>query len=104
MRAQFITVFLGSFIAGSVLNQASTLLKNPTSIINILGTSAPLTSIFFITYIELNVRGSPRCMTLPLCPYRMLFTDWTRVEKEKNLREEACRAAGSLVDRKIGGP
>ena len=76
-------MFLGSFIAGSVLNQASTLLKNPTSIINILGTSAPLTSIFFITYIELNVRGThpppppPHgSMALPLCPFCMLFTDW----------------------------
>lgn len=54
--AQFITVFLGSFIAGSFLNQARELINNPTSIISTLGTSAPLTSIFFLTFIELNVR------------------------------------------------
>ncbi|CAL8466090.1 g5626 [Coccomyxa elongata] len=51
---QFITVFLGSFVAGSVLNQAKELINNPTSIISILGTSAPLTSVFFLTFIELN--------------------------------------------------
>ena len=52
---QFITVFLGSFIAGSVLNQARALINNPTMIFSTLGTAAPLTSIFFLTWIELNV-------------------------------------------------
>ena len=52
---QFITVFLGSFVAGSFLNQAKELLNNPTSIVSTLGTSAPLTSVFFLTFIELNV-------------------------------------------------
>ena len=67
--AQFITVFLGSFVAGSFLNQATTLIKNPTSIVTALGTSAPLTSIFFLTFIELNVHAlcflclSTRCST-----------------------------------------
>ena len=56
--AQFITVFLVSFIAGSVLNQATSFIHDPFSIISTLGTSAPLTSIFFLTYIELNVRCS----------------------------------------------
>ncbi|CAK0785988.1 hypothetical protein CVIRNUC_009201 [Coccomyxa viridis] len=51
---QFITVFLGSFIAGSVLNQARALINNPTMIFSTLGTAAPLTSIFFLTWIELN--------------------------------------------------
>lgn len=66
---QFITVFLGSFIAGSVLNQARALLNNPTSIFPTLGTAAPLTSIFFLTWIELNVRwdASPLTLTLYLC-------------------------------------
>lgn len=68
LAAQFITVFLGSFIAGSVLNQATTLFKNPTSIINILGTSAPLTSIFFLTYIELNVRIKTPGLHAPSVP------------------------------------
>lgn len=53
--SQFITVFLGSFVAGSVLNQAKELINHPTSIISTLGTSAPLTSVFFLTFIELNV-------------------------------------------------
>lgn len=54
--AQFITVFLGSFVAGSFFNQAKELINNPTSIVSTLGTSAPLTAIFFLTFIELNVR------------------------------------------------
>ena len=68
---QFITVFLGSFIAGSVLNQARALLNNPTSIFPTLGTAAPLTSIFFLTWIELNVRWKallPHPDFLPLLP------------------------------------
>ena len=59
--AQFITVFLGSFIAGSVLNQARALINNPTMIFSTLGTAAPLTSIFFLTWIELNVSALPSC-------------------------------------------
>ncbi|KAK9902019.1 hypothetical protein WJX75_001351 [Coccomyxa subellipsoidea] len=51
---QFITVFLGSFVAGSFFNQAKELINNPTSIVSTLGTSAPLTAIFFLTFIELN--------------------------------------------------
>ena len=100
--AQFITVFLGSFIAGSVLNQASTLFKNPASIINILGTSAPLTSIFFLTYIELNVRGSPGSMALPLCPL-LHVNRLVKIRRAKDLCEEACRAARLLVGRKFTG-
>ena len=64
---QFITVFLGSFIAGSVLNQARALINNPTSIFPTLGTAAPLTSIFFLTWIELNVRHIASPLIRP-CP------------------------------------
>ena len=63
---QFITVFLGSFIAGSVLNQARALISNPTSILSTLGTAAPLTSIFFLTFIELNVRPTAY-ISWPMC-------------------------------------
>ena len=81
--AQFITVFLGSFIAGSVLNQATTLFKNPTSIIQILGTSAPLTSIFFLTFIELNVRAAPH----------------TRLSRRRRMcRHDGCRLCVAASD------
>jgi hypothetical protein len=40
-----------------VLNQATTFIHDPFSIVSTLGTSAPLTSIFFLTYIELNVHN-----------------------------------------------
>lgn len=56
---QFITVFLASFLAGTLLNQASALLSNPKSFIDNLGKSAPLTSVFFLTFIALNVRPPP---------------------------------------------
>ena len=65
---QFITVFLGSFVAGSFFNQAKELINNPTSIISTLGTSAPLTAIFFLTFIELNVRVSS-------CPAALSFSN-----------------------------
>ena len=65
---QFVTVFLGSFIAGSILNQARALITAPTSIVKTLGTAAPLTSIFFLTWIELNVSHLPLAMSpTPVC-------------------------------------
>ncbi len=74
---QFITVFLGSFIAGSVLNQARALISNPTSILSTLGTAAPLTSIFFLTFIELNVRRAAYFswhIFVSCCDLRIRFT------------------------------
>lgn len=61
---QVVTVFLGSFITGSFFNEAKQLINAPTSIITTLGTSAPLTSIFFLTFIELNVRFHSPCSLL----------------------------------------
>ena len=52
---QIITVFLGSFIGGALFNQFNQWINDPTSAITILGTAAPLTSIFFLTYIQLQV-------------------------------------------------
>ena len=54
---QVLTVFLGSFIAGSLFTQFQEWTKNPASAVTIIGTSAPLTSIFFLNYIELGVRA-----------------------------------------------
>ena len=52
---QIITVFLGSFIGGALFNQFNQWINDPASAITILGTAAPLTSIFFLTYIQLQV-------------------------------------------------
>jgi hypothetical protein len=48
---QVITVFIGSFIAGSFANQFEQLVKDPGSIVQIFGTAAPQTGIFFMTYL-----------------------------------------------------
>ncbi|KAK9806417.1 hypothetical protein WJX73_004348 [Symbiochloris irregularis] len=55
---QVVSVFLGSFIAGSLFNQFEQWIKDPTSAVTILGTAAPLTSIFFLNYVELNALTS----------------------------------------------
>lgn len=51
---QVITVFLGSFIAGTFANQLQQFINNPASIVTIFGTSAPQTAIFFMTYIAIG--------------------------------------------------
>lgn len=48
---QVLTVFFGSFIAGSLLAQVERLREDPDEIIKILGTSAPQTASFFCTFI-----------------------------------------------------
>jgi Calcium-dependent channel, 7TM region, putative phosphate/Cytosolic domain of 10TM putative phosphate transporter len=48
---QVVTVFFGSFIAGTFANQFEVLIKNPGSIVTILGTAAPQTAIFFMTFL-----------------------------------------------------
>lgn len=51
---QVVTVFFGSFIAGTVANQFKELINNPSSIVTLLGTAAPQTAIFFLTYVTLQ--------------------------------------------------
>ncbi|KAK9804434.1 hypothetical protein WJX72_012500 [[Myrmecia] bisecta] len=51
---QVVTVFFGSFLVGSFLTQANQWIKDPASALNLLGTAAPLTSIFFMTYLVLQ--------------------------------------------------
>lgn len=48
---QVITVFLGSFIAGTFANQLDQFIDDPGSIVTIIGTSAPQTAFFFLTYL-----------------------------------------------------
>ena len=55
VSAQVLTVFLGSFLAGSLFSQFNAWIDNPSSAVTILGTAAPLTSIFFLNYISLGV-------------------------------------------------
>lgn len=48
-------MFLGSFVAGTLFNEVQQWIKNPMEAVSILGTSAPLTSIFFTQYIMTQV-------------------------------------------------
>lgn len=44
---QYLLTFLGTFITGSLANQFKQFIEDPGSIIDVLGTSAPQTGIFF---------------------------------------------------------
>lgn len=48
---QVITVFFGSFIAGTFANQFKVLINDPNDIVNLLGTAAPQTAIFFMSFL-----------------------------------------------------
>lgn len=56
--AQVLTVFFGSFIAGSFLNQLTSIIHDPSYLVNILGDAAPQVAVFFMTYLLLMVRTS----------------------------------------------
>lgn len=66
---QVVTVFLGSFIAGSAANQFKQLIENPGSIVTLLGTAAPQTSIFFLTYVTLRALFIVPFSILRLVPF-----------------------------------
>ncbi len=48
------TVFLATFISGTLLNQLQRALDRPASIIPLLGAAAPQTSSFFMLYVLFN--------------------------------------------------
>ena len=51
---QVIVVFVGSLLAGSLLSQVQQLYSNPSSVVRIIGTSAPETASFFCSYLLLQ--------------------------------------------------
>lgn len=55
MPMQVVTVFLGSFLVGSFFTNFRNWLDDPSQAATILGTAAPLQSIFFLNYIMFNV-------------------------------------------------
>jgi hypothetical protein len=50
---QVVTIFFGTFIAGSFLNQVQLFISDPTSVVRILGAAAPQTATFFMSYLLL---------------------------------------------------
>jgi hypothetical protein len=51
-----VTVFFGTLVAGSIASQIKVFVEQPATFLQTLGTAAPMTSIFFLTYVETNVR------------------------------------------------
>ena len=51
---QFLTVFLTTLIAGTIVNQLQQFLQNPSSIFSDLGAAAPQTATFFMLYLLLT--------------------------------------------------
>jgi len=72
---QVLTVFFGSFIAGSLLNQLNAIIHDPTTLVDILGEAAPQVAVFFMTYLLLMVgfhwQKPPLCMLSYLCICRL---------------------------------
>jgi len=48
-----VTIFFGTFVAGSFLNQIQLFISAPKSILRILGAAAPQTASFFMSYLLL---------------------------------------------------
>ena len=61
-------MFLGSFLAGTLFSQVNAWLDNPRGAVTILGTAAPLTSIFFLNFICLEVPRLPVCTAPAAAP------------------------------------
>ena len=51
---QVVVVFAGSLLGGSLLNQLQQLYLNPSSVLRVVGTSAPETAVFFSSYLLLQ--------------------------------------------------
>ena len=98
-------MFFASFIAGSFLNQIQQFASAPGTIVNVLGTAAPQSATFFMSYILLlglttkpllflrlpgaaAVRSFARCLHRILCRggTHTLALNVLRGQKSKNLR------------------
>ena len=66
---QVVTVFFGSFLAGSVANQFKQLINDPGSIVTLLGTAVPQTAIFFMTYVTLQAMLTTPLNILRIVPF-----------------------------------
>ncbi|KAK9809699.1 hypothetical protein WJX73_006828 [Symbiochloris irregularis] len=85
---QVLTVFVGSFVAGSFFTQFETWIKDPKSAVTIIGTSAPLTSIFFLNYIEFGALATIPLSSLRIFPLIIFLvtTAFSGTERSKRKR------------------
>ncbi|GMH37685.1 hypothetical protein BSKO_05558 [Bryopsis sp. KO-2023] len=97
---QVLTVFFGSFIAGSLTSQLSKLKDKPGDIIDLLGTSAPQTASFFISYIlvEALLTTPMGLLRLPGLAIFYLLSKLAATERSKNrLWQEQEMKYGDVV-------
>jgi hypothetical protein len=75
-HTQVVTVFLATFISGTLLNQLQRVLDHPASLLTVLGVGAPQTTSFFLLYLMF--------VALVVVPLRLLRpigpTRWVRVK------------------------
>mmetsp|Transcript_8979 Transcript_8979/g.16174 ORF Transcript_8979/g.16174 Transcript_8979/m.16174 type:complete len:785 (-) Transcript_8979:46-2400(-) len=85
----FFTNFVFILVSGSVLSQLQALIDNPTSILDILATSIPAQSLFFLNYVLQNsFIGFPVLLTqLPRVFLRVLIAMITRPKTEREMRK-----------------
>jgi hypothetical protein len=67
---QVVVMFLASFLAGSLANQLQAFIKDPASVLTVLGTGVPQTASFFLVYILFNVRPAPCLQSKHACAAR----------------------------------
>ena len=78
-----IAVFFGSFVTSSFLNQLTMWRRHPSQALSILGTSIPLTSLFFLNFVEF--------CALVAAPFALL--------RAPALTLFACRSAAAYTER-----
>eukprot|EP00198_Chlamydomonas_reinhardtii_P013816 XP_001703153.1 MaoC-like dehydratase [Chlamydomonas reinhardtii] len=65
---QVVAVFVASFLAGALLNQIGRFVSEPGAVLTVLGTGAPQTASFFLTYILFTHRPAAGCVNPLVLP------------------------------------
>ena len=66
---QVVTIFFGSFVAGSFFNQAKAYVEDPKGAIKSIGLAAPQASTFFLTYVGIKTFFQPAFKHLRIIPF-----------------------------------
>lgn len=87
---QVVTVFFGSFIIGSFANQIKQFIEDPASIVTVLGTAAPQTAIFFMSFVQLQALVVQPIGLLRIVPL-LLFLVLTRLSGTERAKQRLWR-------------